>query len=113
MKKKIIATSLLVLALQSLFLTIYQRHQKQEKAKQRRIWKYDYYTGIWEKSIPLINFEDTGQGAAVHSHWLPKEDKVFLPSTMKKKILLGAEPIVAILFVLYFHNSTYRWTQVA
>jgi hypothetical protein len=80
MKKKIIITASLVLAiLVAIFgVSTYQHHQQQEKAKQERdkYENYDYYTGQWE--IDSYKFLDDGRGVVVHWKSLtPEEDKLF------------------------------------
>ena len=80
MKKKIIITASLVLAiLVAIFgLATYQHHQQQEKAKQERekYENYDYYTGQWE--IDSYKFFDDGRGVVVHWKSLtPEEDMLF------------------------------------
>ena len=80
MKKKIIITASLVLAiLVAIFgVSTYQHHQQQEKAKQERdkYENYDYYTGQWE--IDSYKFLDDGRGVVVHWKSLTQEeDKLF------------------------------------
>lgn len=80
MKKKIIITGSLVLAIVVTIFSVstYQHHQQQEKAKQERekYEKYDYYTGIWE--IDSYKFLEDGEGVVVHWKSLtPEEDKLF------------------------------------
>lgn len=80
MKKRIIITASLVLAiLVAIFgVSTYQHHQQQEKAKQERdkYENYDYYTGQWE--IDSYKFLDDGRGVVVHWKSLtPEEDKLF------------------------------------
>lgn len=80
MKKKIIITGSLVLAIVVTIFSVstYQHHQQQEKAKQGRekYENYDYYTGQWE--IDSYKFLDDGRGVVVHWKSLtPEEDKLF------------------------------------
>lgn len=80
MKKKIIITGSLVLAIVVTIFSVstYQHHQQQEKAKQERekYENYDYYTGQWE--IDSYKFLDDGRGVVVHWKSLtPEEDKLF------------------------------------
>ena len=80
MKKKIIITGSLVLAIAvAIFgLSTYQHHQQQEKAKLERekYENYDYYTGKWE--IDSYKFLEDDRGVVVHWKSLtPEEDKLF------------------------------------
>lgn len=80
MKKKIIITGSLVLAIVVTIFSVstYQHHQQQEKAKQERekYENYDYYTGQWK--IDSYKFLDDGRGVVVHWKSLtPEEDKLF------------------------------------
>ena len=80
MKKKIIITASLVLAIVVTIFSVstYQHHQQQEKAKQERekYENYDYYTGQWE--IDSYKFLDDGRGVVVHwKSLMPEEDKLF------------------------------------
>lgn len=80
MKKKIIITGSLVLAIVVTIFSVstYQHHQQQEKAKQERekYENYDYYTGQWE--IDSYKFLDDGRGVVVHWKSLtPEEDNLF------------------------------------
>lgn len=80
MKKKIIITGSLVLAIAvAIFgLFTYQDQKKQEKAKQERekYKNYKYYTGKWE--IDSYKFLEDDRGVVVHWKSLtPEEDKLF------------------------------------
>ena len=117
MKKKLIIAGSLVLAIVVTIFSVstYQHHQQQEKAKQERekYEKYDYYTGKWE--IDSYKFLEDGEGVAVHWKSLtPEEDKIFAKyHPDEEENLLGAHGASNKRYIVrtYFHNSTYRWTQ--
>ena len=117
MKKKLIIAGSLVLAIVVTIFSVstYQHHQQQEKAKQERekYEKYDYYTGKWE--IDSYKFLEDGEGVAVHWKSLtPEEDKIFAKyHPDEEENLLGAHGASNKRYIVrsYFNNSTYRWTQ--